>query len=401
MTEPGSGIGGRWSPARFKVVALLGATQIIAWGTTFYLLAVLATPIARDTGWSTTAVVGGLSWSLLFSGLAAPRIGRVIDRYGGRWTLVGGSLLIAAGLTLLGAAPNLAVYYAAWTVLGLGMAAGLYDAAFATIGRLYGSTARPSITGLTLLGGLASTVAWPIIAILEGYLGWRATCFALAAVHGLVSMPLHAFALPKPPPAAVPAAEAVEHESARTPAPAEANRLFFLIAIAFTLYAFISSGLSVHVLEVLRRLGLEVAGAIAIGMVIGPAQVTSRIIEFTMGQRAHPIWTARTGIGLCTIGVVLLLAIGPGAAIAAMAVYGAGNGIMTIARGTLPLALFGPHGYGARIGRIAQPALIAQALAPIALAAVLEHAGASALLGVTAIIALCAAAAFWLIRPGA
>ncbi len=399
MTDPGSGIGGRRSSARVKVVALLGATQIVAWGTTFYLLAVLATPIGRDTRWSTTAIVGGLSWSLLFSGLAAPLVGRVIDRYGGRWTLVGGSSLIAAGLALLGAAPNLAVYYAAWTILGLGMAAGLYDAAFAAIGRLYGSTARPSITGLTLLGGLASTVAWPIVAILEGYLGWRGTCFVLAAVHALVSMPLHAFALPKPSPIAVPAAQAVEPETGPAVAAAKTNRLFVLIATAFTLYAFISSGLSVHVLEVLRRLGLEVAGAIAIGMVIGPAQVASRILEFTLGQRAHPIWTARTGIGLCTIGIVSLLAIGPGAAIVAMALYGAGNGIMTIARGTLPLALFGAHGYGARIGRIARPALIAQASAPIALAAVLDHAGASALLAVTAVVALCAAAAFWLIRP--
>ena len=156
-----------------------------------------------------------------------------------------------------------------------------------------------------------------------------------------------------------------------------------------------------HVLEVLRRLGLELAGAIALGMVIGPAQVTSRILEFALGQRAHPIWTARTGIGLCTVGIVLLLAIGPGAAIVAMAVYGAGNGIMTIARGTLPLALFGPHGYGARIGRIARPALIAQASAPIALAAVLEHAGASALLAIIAVIALSAATTFWLIRPRA
>lgn len=401
MTEPGSGIGGRWSPARFKVVALLGATQIIAWGTTFYLLAVLATPIARDTGWSTTAVVGGLSWSLLFSGLAAPRVGRVIDRYGGRWTLVGGSLLIAAGLTLLGAAANLAIYYAAWTVLGLGMAAGLYDAAFATIGRLYGASARPSITGLTLLGGLASTVAWPIIAVLEGNFGWRTTCFVLAGVHALVNLPLHVFALPKPPPAAMAVGQSIEPGNAPTPVSARTNRLFFLIAVAFTLYSFISSGLSVHILEVLRRLGFEVAGAIALGMVIGPAQVTSRILEFALGQRAHPIWTARTGIGLCTVGIVLLLAIGPGGAIVAMAVYGAGNGVMTIARGTLPLALFGPHGYGARIGRIARPALIAQASAPIALAAVLEHAGASALLAIIAVIALCAAATFWLIRPRA
>jgi hypothetical protein len=214
-------------------------------------------------------------------------------------------------------------------------------------------------------------------------------------------MPLHAFALPEPPPIAMPAAQAVERETGPAVASAKANRLFALIAAAFTLYAFISSGLSVHVLEVLRRLGLEMAGAIAIGMVIGPAQVTSRILEFALGQRAHPIWTARTGIGLCTIGIVSLLAIGPGAAIVAMALYGAGNGIMTIARGTLPLALFGAHGYGARIGRIARPALIAQASAPIALAAVLEYAGASALLAVTAVVALCAAVAFWLFRPGA
>ncbi len=184
-------------PRRVRVVATLGLMQILAWGSTFYLPAVLASPIAADTGWPKAVVVGGLSWSLLVSGLASPRVGRWVDRHGGRQVLAASSLLFAVGLTGLGVASNVPIYFAAWTVIGLGMAAGLYDAAFATLGRLYGASARGAITGLTLFGGLASTIGWPSVAALEDALGWRSACLALAAIHVVVGLPINAFLVPR------------------------------------------------------------------------------------------------------------------------------------------------------------------------------------------------------------
>ena len=390
---------GRPAPNRVRTVVLVGALQILSWGSTYYLPAVLAGPISRESGWPIAAVVGGLSWSLLVSAACAPKVGRTIDRLGGRPVLATSSALLAAGLVALGLAPNLLVYYLAWTVLGLGMSAGLYEAAFSTIGRLYGGEARPSITGVTLLGGLASTVAWPIMAALEAELGWRATCFAMAGAHLLLGLPAYLALLPAPPaePPPGPPARAGAGPIADL---AARRRALIVLATALTLYSFVVSGVAVHVLEALRRSGVEPAAAVAIGMAIGPAQVGGRILEFAFGRSLLPVWTARLGIALVLAGVILLAGAPPWLAVGAAAVYGAGNGIMTIARGTLPLALFGPKGYGAMVGLTARFALIAQAAAPIVLAVVLERFGPLGLFATAAALAALAALAFATLRPG-
>lgn len=378
---------------RVRIVATLGFMQILAWGSSFYLPAVLAAPIANDTGWPAAAVVGGLSWSLLVGGLASPRIGRIIDARGGRPVLTASSLLFAAGLAGLGAAPNLVFYFAAWTVFGLAMAAGLYDAAFATLGRLFGASARASITGLTLFGGLASTIGWPTIAALEDVFGWRGACFALAAIHLAIGVPVNALLVPRAP-AGKPRARHAADDAPR----AGVDLRFMLVTAAFTVYAFMLSGISVHILEILRQLGLGAAAAVAVGMVIGPSQVTSRLVEFAFGRRAHPLWTARCGMAFCVGGLALLLGAGVDAALAAMIVYGIGNGIITIARGTVPLAIFGPHNYGARIGLMARPMLVAQALAPIVMAEVMERAGPQVCLTMAVLLALPALMIFVMLR---
>jgi len=399
MAAASSGEAGASVPVRVRVVGVLGVTQILGWGSTYYLPAVLGAPIADHTGWPLAAVVGGLSWAMIVAGIAAPRVGRTIDRYGGRWVLAASSLILASGLAILGAAGNLATYYAAWTCLGLGMASGLYDAAFSTIGRLLGAAARPSITGLTLIAGFASTVAWPAITLLEQWLGWRGTCFLLAGLHAGVGTALHLLFLPSVPPAA---------PAATPPAPgrrrllAGIDRRFLLLTTAFTLFAFVATTLSVHILELVRALGLDAVAAVAVGMVIGPAQVAARLVEFTFGRSLHPVWTARCGMALNLLGIAMLAIVsGPATAVVATAFYGAGNGILTIARGTLPLALFGAEGYGARMGLMARPGLVAQALAPIALAPVLEHFGPLAFIGCCVVLALGALLAFALLRPPA
>jgi predicted MFS family arabinose efflux permease len=380
---------------RRGLVAVLGLVQILGWGASYYMPSVLAGDIARDTGWSTSAVVGGLSWGLLVTGLAAPAIGRRIDRRGGRSVLAAGSVVIAAGLVLVAAAHGLALYYAGWTVLGIGMAAALYDAVFATLGRLHGERARSSITGITLVAGLTSTVSWPVLAALGHGLGWRGACLALAALQVVVAAP--AYALLVPPVAPQPARRPAPRARGRRP---PLDRRFILLALAFTLHALVGTGLWMHLLPILKLRGLGTAAAIAFGMVIGPSQVASRLLEFLLGRRVHPVWTARAGSALVLAGLVGLLLAGASLAIVpALILYGCGNGILTIARGTLPMALFGAAGYGGRLGALARPALLAQAVSPVALAPLLAALGGDAVLGLAAALVAAALLAFLALRP--
>ncbi|WP_353048810.1 MFS transporter [Pseudomonas fluorescens] len=357
----------------------LGIAQILAWSTTYYLPAVLATPISNETGWSITRVVIGLSWGLLVAGACSPRVGRLIDLHGGRSVLATSSVLLALGMLLMGSAGNLTTYYLAWTLIGAGMAAGLYDAVFSTLARLLGNNARASITGLTLLGGFASTLGWPLITGLEGLIGWRYSCFTLAAAHLMIGLPIHLLAIPRNKDLPVEPAPLAAPPSGTHPG-TSGNGIFLLLATLLTLLSLVVSSISVHLLEVLQLLGIATATALAIGMMIGPSQVAARLAEFSIGRRLHPTWSARIAILLCGLGIALLLPAIPWLAFVALALYGAGNGILTIARGTLPLALFGPEGYGKRMGLLARPMLIAQASGPVAAALILEKFGSTPLL---------------------
>lgn len=352
-------------PPGFRVVITgLGVAQIFAWGSSYYLPAVLAKPITDDTGWPLVWVVGGLSLGLLVAGLVSPRVGRLIARHGGRPVLAASMVLLAAGLAILAVAPSLPVYGIAWIVIGLGMGAGLYDPAFATLGRLYGKAARPAITTLTLFGGFASTVCWPLSAFLATHLGWRGTCLAYAAFHLGIVLPLYLIALPREGkhPAERPASDAAMPEM---PAPgiARAPLFFGLLATAITLSAMISTLLSVHLLTVLQSRGISLAAAVALGALVGPSQVGARTVEFFIARYHHPIWTKLVSTFLVAVGVACLWASLPIPAVP-LVFYGAGIGLESIARGTLPLALFAGPRYAAIMGRLAMPSLIAQAAAP-------------------------------------
>lgn len=369
-------------------MAFMGITQILAWATSLYLPAVLAGPISNDTGWALGSVVAGLSGALLIAGFSAPKAGRWIDEYGGRPIFVGSSLCFAAGLALMGLAPNLYVYYAGWAVLGVAMALGLYDAAFATLGRMYGLAARGAMSGLTLIGGLASTLGWPAMAALEGALGWRDTCLVLAAAHLVIALPIHLRCIPKE--TRRPSTRGRTEDGKDAKRSTAATRLFILVAAIFTTQLFVMSALSVHVLDILARLGFATAVALAVGMVIGPAQVMGRLVEMSFLRRVHPTWSTRGALLLFLIGVALFVPAASTGAFLAAALYGAGNGILTILRGTLPLRLFGTEGYGARLGMLARPILIAQAAAPPIAALMLDAVGARMTLGLLCTLMLLA-----------
>jgi len=353
---------------RWRVVAVTGLGQIFAWGSSYYLLAVLAGPIEADTRWPSVWVLGGLSLGLLVSGLISPAVGRLIEHLGGRPVLAAATVALGLGLLLLGFAHGLASYIVAWLVLGFGMGAGLYDPAFATLGRHYGEEARGPITALTLYGGFASTICWPLAAWLNAELGWRGTCFAFAALQLGLILPAYCFGLPRESTTPFPFRRIARIDRIKTlrahARPALFERLAFgLMSVGFTLAAFTMTVVSVLVLAILQKLGFSLANAVALGALIGPAQVAARIAELLLGRHFHPVWTMAFSTLLVGVGFGLIL-LGPGFAGLGIALYGAGNGLRSIVRGTLPLAVFGAGGYAVLMGRLAVAPLLAQAASP-------------------------------------
>jgi MFS family permease len=382
----------------WRAVSVLGVTQILAWGAMFYPPVLTVPLIAADRGWSIAFAMGGFSLGLLMGGLVAPAVGRLIDRFGGHWVMPVGSLTGALGLLGLALAEHPLVYLAVWMLLGVAMAANLYDAAFATLGRIFGAAARRPITVLTLAGGFASTVSWPVTHLLIGMAGWRGTYLIYAGVLAFIAAPLHAFALPRMragpdlPPDGQPAVPA-----RLLPAKGLA---FVLVAAAFASYAFVPSALSAHLLAIFDRLGLERGTVVAIGTLFGPSQVAARLCEFIFARNVHPLMIARFAVAMLIAAFALLALFGLSAPVAAafMVIFGVTNGLITIARGSVPLTLFGAAGYGRLIGRIAGPSLAMQAAAPLVLAVVIERGSDSFALAVVAAFALVALACLAMIR---
>jgi hypothetical protein len=382
----------------WRAVLVLAATQILAWGAIYYPPVLTVPLIAADRGWSATLTMGGFSFGLLVAGLASPRVGAMIDRHGGHRVMPGGSLIGAVGLVGLVYASHPVAYFACWMVLGLAMSASLYDPAFATLGRVFGPVARRPITALTLAGGFASTVSWPTTHVLIEALGWRGTYLVYAALLAFVAAPLLAFALPRG--MARPQVQTSPAAPAAPPVMPARGTAFALVAAAFAAYAFVPSGLAAHMLAIFGRLGLDAATVVTIGALFGPAQVTARLAEFALIRNLHPLSMVRFAVGLLLFAFALLAAFGLSVAVAATfaILFGGANGLITIARGTVPLALFGATGYGRIVGRIAAPAQMMQSVAPLLLAFVVERASDRAALAVTAGFALVALACFALVR---
>jgi MFS family permease len=360
--------------SRWAIVATIGSTQALAWASSFYLPAVLADPIAGDIHLSPAWVYAALSFGLGVSAFLAPLCGRIIDQRGGRPVLCGSNLLFAAGLSFLAGAQGPVSLFSAWFVLGLAMAAGLYEPAFAALTRLYGRDSHTPITGITLIAGFASTVGWPISAFLEHRFGWRGACLGWAVLHAFVGMPLNAWALRGALPRLDPEhADIVIQESGS--ARSVKDRRMLILAFTFTASGIVSIGMATNLPRLFNEMGVGPTAAIAAASLMGPAQVCARIMEFSARRWSNPLISAKLANALHPI-AALVLALGGAAAIALFSIiHGAGNGILTIARGTLPLALFGPHGYGDRVGRITAPGRIGQAIAPFLFGIAIDRMG--------------------------
>ncbi len=379
------------SQRQLPIILALGTTQTLAWASSYYLPAILADPIGRDLGVSSNWIFAAFSASLVIAAVIGPRVGRQIDLVGGRQVLSISNLTLAAGLALLGCAPSIPMLVMAWLLLGAGMGLGLYDAAFGALGRIYGDKARRPITGITLLAGFASTVGWPLTAWGLDTIGWRDTCLAWAAAHILIGLPLNFFMLPAVRDAKTAVAAAVKP---RIPI----DHTMILLAFAFAAAWSVTGAMAAHLPRILEAAGATTLQAVAAGALIGPAQVLARIVEASLLSRYHPLVSTRLACLAHPLGAAILALAGGGAAGVFAIFHGAGNGILTIARGTLPLAMFGPQNYGYRLGLIGAPARMAQAAAPLAFGLLIDSMGSRVLI-VSSALSLAALAALALLRP--
>jgi MFS family permease len=368
-------------------VIALGLAQTLAWGSTYYLPAILANAMAAELGVATAWVFTAFSAGLLLSACLGPAAGRLIDVHGGRRVLPVSNVVFAIGLGLLGASTGIASLFAGWLVIGAGMSAGLYEAAFSTLAGIYGRDARRSITGITLIAGFASTVCWPLSAYMDVTLGWRATCYVWAAAHLAIGLPIN-FLLP------------ARRSAEKGPEPSatgavERGRLLLMAGLSFVFAAtwFCSTAMAAHLPRVLQESGASLGAAVAAAALVGPAQVAARVLEFWLMRHVHPIISARIASLAHPVGAAGLMVAGSPAATVFAVSHGAGNGVMTISMGTLPLALFGAAGYGLRQGFVMAPARLVSASAPFLFDLLLARYGVASLvltagLGIAAFLVL-------------
>ena len=373
-----------------STAAAIGLGQTLAWASSYYLPAILADPIARELGLPASWVFAAFSAALLVSAALGPIVGRVIDRRGGRRVLLMSNLVFATGLAGLASSHGVIAITVAWVVLGIAMSMGLYDAAFATLARLFGANARGPITGVTLMGGFASTVGWPLTSFLNSTLGWRETCLAWAALHLLIGAPVHRWLVPM----GTPQTAGAGPSSTAGPAARISPLLLGLLAYVFAAGWFVATSMAAHLPRVLEAGGATPSAAVLAGALVGPAQVTARLIEFALLHRSHPLTSARVAVLLHPIGVLLFVGFSAPAVVLAV-LHGAGNGLITIAVGTLPLTLFGAAGYGFRQGLLGTPARVAQATAPFVFAIMLDHLGVGALWVTSVLLVLALIALMW------
>lgn len=349
----------------FGTIVALGIAQIVSWGSLYYAFSFLFAPLMEASGADKATVFGAFSFGLLVSGMLSAPVGALIDRVGGRGVMTAGSIAAAILLALLAQVRSVALLYAVWAGLGAVMAATLYDPAFAVITRLFKSNYRRAISALTLFGGFASTVFWPLTQFLMAELGWRDALLVLALINLVVCAPLHWWALPREAPAGraspsrVPGS-AVFRSALRTP-------LFYLLTIAFTGNSLVFSATQVHLMSMLQAKQMSAAQAALVGAMIGPMQVTGRVLELAFASRLSASTIGLLAMAFLPLSLLLLGAAGVQwpLLVAFAIIYGTGNGVMTIVRGAIPAELFGRDAYGAINGAMATPVLVAKAAGPL------------------------------------
>ena len=390
----------------YRTVTVVGAAQVISHAGAYYLPAVMAVPASLELSISSATVYAGLSLALAVSGLAGPTAGKLVDRFGGRPVLIASNLLLAAGLSLLALAQGLGLLLLAYAVLGLGMATGMFEVAFAAIVRIFGKKSHNALVGVTMVAGFASVAGWTISVFVEERYGWRGVCWFWAAMNVLVALPLNTF-IPRASDNVDTTAPTESHNQTTQPStivhdPKREKYITVLLAFVFASSGFISMGMMSHLPRLLEGVGVPLLVAFSIGALVGPAQITGRILDFTFLRRLHPLIGTRIAALAHPLGIAALVVLGAPFAALFVILHGLGNGILIIAKGTLPLALFGPQGFGRRQGWLTMPAKFAQAIAPFTFGLALTQWG-TGVLWLTFGLAMCSFAALCLIsvKPSA
>lgn len=377
-------------------VCALGVSQITVWGTSYYCLGVLANPIVADTGWSRSYVYFGFTVAVLAMGTISAWAGRAIDRYGGRPVMIAGTVMVSAGLYALSLVRSEGAWLAAWVFLGLGMRLSLYDAAFAALVQVVPSRGRLAISYLTLWGAFASTVFWVVGHYFNEAVGWRQTLVMFAAINLAVCLPLNWIALGSREPARK--AEGTQDAAPSPDGPPLAGGkrrvAMALFALVMSLNSFVFGVIAVQLVPLLESAGLAVATAVWVASLKGFAQFGGRVVEIVFGRNLHAMTVARIAIGILPPAFALLLVSGGALAVIVgfTLLMGAAQGVITIVRGAVPLALFGPQGYGAVLGLLATPILIVNAASPTLFALIVDRWGWPA----GQVVLTVAAAASWI-----
>jgi MFS family permease len=394
--NPRAGWRTRLGDPMLSAVVALGITQITAWGTSYYCLGVLAGPIGRDTGWTRGFVFLGFSVALLVMGVVSNAVGRAIDRHGGRTVMTLGTGLVSVGLFALSQVRSEAAYLVVWAFLGVGMRLCLYDAAFAALVQVAPSRGRVAISYLTLFGAFASSVFWVVGHALNEQLGWRQTLVVFALINLAVCLPLHWFGLARRESDRVAEPTAGPAASPDGPPLTGTTRsiAIALFALIMSLNGFVFGVISVQLVPLLEAAGLATAAAVWVASLKGVAQFGGRVVEIVFARSLRAITVGRIAIGVLPPALALLL-VGTGSlplVVAFTLLMGASQGVITIVRGAVPLALFGARGYGAVLGLIATPVLVVNAASPTAFAWIVDRWGWGT--GRVSLLAGCSAA--WL-----
>lgn len=364
------------APVRRAILGL-GVSQIIGWGTTYYLLALLGEPIGRDLKLSSGLVLAGVSITLLLSAFLGPWVGRMQDQHGARPIMMAGSLVMAAGLAIVSQAQGVIGYYFCWLIIGIGTPMALYNAAFTALTQMAGQNARRAITLLTFMAGLASTIFWPFSAFLLQLMDWRGAVLIFADLNLFIALPVHGLVLKGGATASQAAGQAAP--IAASVAPEAQAKAFLLLAAMLALNAFITNGWAQLVFPVLDDLGFSHGVAVTVASLGGVFQVAGRMGEMALGGRHSPFWTGFASMALMPLALVILLLAGgsfAGGLIFAV-FYGVSNGLITIARGAMTLAVFGARGYGERLGKVTFAQSIIAGLAPVMGGVMLDGMGAA------------------------
>lgn len=370
---------------------LLGFSQIYAWATTYYLPATLVNMVADEISQPSLTVMGGFSWALLIGGLCAPKIGAWIEFEGGRRPLTYGSLLMGVGLLLISQTYGLFMWYVGWTLIGLGMALGLFNATFATIGRLLGQSSKTIIIRITLISGFA-TLFWPVTTYLIEHIGWRNMVMLYAIPHLIFWAPLYFFNIPNWVPEHEKNAESDQRVTSD-----KVKLVFYLLAMYAILRSIVGTAISVDIINMFVGLGLTITASAMIASLIGPSQIAGRLIEIYVGKNFDPLNTSLFWTAVLPAAIFVLIMVGTSATSFFAIAYGMSNGVLSITMGVLPMILFGSKGYATLLGKLALPMLIAQAATPILVDPMIAHWNSISIFMVAGCLGLAAFACLFLL----